>query len=177
MKAAQDRYKSYADKRRRPLEFQVGDHVFLRVSPTKGVVRFGVRGKLNPRYIGPFDVLERIGPVAYQIALPPSLAGVHDVFHVSQLRKCLAEADAVIDMHQPEIRPNLTLPEKPKRILDRKEKVLRNKTIKYVKVLWNDQTEEATWELKEQMKQKHPELFDESGKFRDETSFKGGRMK
>ena len=116
MKAAQDRYKSYADKRRRPLEFQVGDHVFLRVSPTKGVVRFGVRGKLNPRYIGPFEVLERIGPVAYRIALPPSLAGVHNVFHVSQLRKCLAEVDAVIDIHQLEIRPNLTLPKKPKRI-------------------------------------------------------------
>ena len=177
MKADQDRYKSYADKRRRPLEFQVGDHVFLRVSPTKGVVRFGVRGKLNPRYIGPLDVLERIGLVAYRIALPPSLAGVHNVFHVSQLRKCLAEADAVIDMHHPEIRPNLMLPEKSKRILDRKEKVLRNKTIKYVKVLWNDQTKEATWELEEQMKQKHPELFDESGKFQDETSFKGGRMK
>ena len=122
MKAAQDRYKSYADKRRRPLEFQVGDHVFLRVSPTKVVVRFGVRGKLNPRYISPFDVLERIGPVAYWIALPLRLAGVHDVFHVSQLRICLAEADAVIDMHQPEIRPNLTLPEKPKRILDRKKR-------------------------------------------------------
>ena len=80
-------------------------------------------------------------------------------------------------MHQPEIRPNLTFPEKPKRILDRKEKGLRNKTIKYVKVLWNDQTEEATWELEEQMKQGHPELFDESGKFQGETFFKGGRMK
>ena len=117
------------------MEFQVRDHVFLRVSPTKGVVRFGVRGKLNPRYIGPFDVLERVGPVAYRIALPLSLAGVYNVFHVSQLRKCLAEVDAVIDMHQPEIRPNLMLLEKPKRIMDRKEKVLRNKTIKYVKVL------------------------------------------
>ena len=82
MKAAQDRYKSYADKRRKPLEFEVGDHVFLKVSPTKGVGRFGVRGKLNPRYIGPYDVLERIGPVAYRLALPPSLAGVHSVFHV-----------------------------------------------------------------------------------------------
>ena len=83
MKIAQYRYKSYADKRRKPLEFEVGDHVFLKVSPTKGVVRFGVRGKLNPRYIGPYDVLERIGPVAYRLALPPSLAGVHNVFHVS----------------------------------------------------------------------------------------------
>ena len=85
MKAAQDRYKSYADKRRRPLEFNVYDHVFLKVSPTKGVVRFGVKGKLNPKYIGPFEVLERIGPVAYKLALPSSLAGVHDVFHMSLL--------------------------------------------------------------------------------------------
>ena len=83
----------------------------------------------------------------------------------------------MIDMHQPEIRPNLPLPEKPKRILDKKEKVLRNKMIKYVKVLWNDQTEEVTWELEEQIKQKHPKLFDEYGKFRDETSFKGEKMK
>ena len=171
MKAAQDRYKSYADKRRRPLEFQVGDHVFLKVSPTKGVIRFGVRGKLNPRYIGPFEVLERIGPVAYRIALPPSLAGVHNVFHVSQLRKCLAEEDAVIDTHQPELQPNLSLPEKPKKILDRKDKVLRNKIVKLVKVLWNDQTEEATWEREDAMRQKHPDLFDESGKFRGRNFF------
>ena len=135
MKAAQDRYKSYADKRRKPLEFEVGDHVFLKVSPTKGVVRFGVRGKLNPRYIGPYDVLERIGPVAYRLALPPSLAGVHNVFHMSQLKKCLSDADTVIETHQPEVRPNLTCPENPVKILDTKEKVLRTKTIKYVKVL------------------------------------------
>ena len=160
MKAAQDRYKSYADKRRRPLEFEVGDHVFLKVSPTKSVVRFGVRGKLNPRYIGPYEILERIGPVDYRLALPPSLAGVHDVFHVSQLRKCLSDADAVIDTHHPEIQPNLPIQEQPVRILDYKEKVLRNKTIKYVKVLWNEQTEEATWELEDAMRQKHPELFE-----------------
>ena len=83
MKVAQDRYESYADKRRRPLEFEVRDHVFLKVSPTKSIVRFDIRGKLNPRYISLYEVLERIGPVAYQLALPPSLAGVHNVFHVS----------------------------------------------------------------------------------------------
>ena len=138
MKAAHDRYKSYADKRRRPLAFEVGNHVFLKVSPTKSVVWFGVRGKLNPQYIGPYEILERIGPVAYRLAVPPSLAGVHNVFHVSQLRKCLSDVDAVIDMHQPEIQPNLTIQEQPLWILDYKEKVLRNKTIRYVKVLWNE---------------------------------------
>ena len=161
MKAAQDRYKSYADKRRRPLEFEVGDHVFLKVSPTKGVVRFGVRGKLNPRYIGPYEILERIGPVAYRLALPPSLAGVHDVFHVSLLRKCLSTEDTVIDTHQPELQPNLTVLEKPVKILDRKEKELRTKTIRYVKVQWSGHEErEATWELEDDMRKKHPELFD-----------------
>ena len=144
MKAAQDRYKSYANKRKRLLDFEVRDHVFLKVSSTKSVVRFGVRGKLNPRYIGPYEILERIGSVAYWLALPPSLAGVHNVFHVSQLRKYLSDADAVIDMHQPEIQPNLTVKEQPVQILDYKEKVLRNKMIRYVKVLWKEQTEEAT---------------------------------
>jgi len=139
----------------------MGDHVFLKVSLTKGVVRFGVRGKLNPRYIGPYEILERIGPVAYRLALPPSLAGVHDVFHVSLLRKCLSTEDTVIDTHQPELQPNLTVPEKPMKILDRKEKELRTKTIRYVKVQWSGHEErEATWELEDDMQKKHPELFD-----------------
>ena len=102
----------------------MGDHVFLKVSPTKGVVRFGVRGKLNPRYIGLYDVLERIEPVAYRLALPSSLAGVHSVFHVSQLKKCLSDTDTVIETHQPEVRLNLTCLEHPVKVLDTKEKVL-----------------------------------------------------
>ena len=87
LKAAQDRQKRWADLDRRPLEFEVGDFVFLKISPTKGVIRFGSRGKLSPRFIGPFEILERVGEVAYRLALPPSLDGVHEVFHVSQLRK------------------------------------------------------------------------------------------
>ena len=83
----QSRHKSYADARRRPLEFEVGDHVFLKVIPKRGVVRFGKREKLSPRCIGPFEILERIGAVAYRLALPPSMSGVHEVFHVSMLRK------------------------------------------------------------------------------------------
>ena len=82
---AQSRQKSYADVRRRPLEFEVGDHVFLKVKPKRGVVRFGKRGKLSPRFIGPFEILERVGTVAYRLALPPSMSGVHEVFHVSML--------------------------------------------------------------------------------------------
>ncbi|GJZ25382.1 putative reverse transcriptase domain-containing protein [Tanacetum coccineum] len=91
LKVARDRQKSYADKRRKPLEFSVGDHVLLKVSPWKGVVRFGKKGKLAPRFVGPFDIIERIGPVANRLRLPEELNGVHDTFHVSNLKKCLAD--------------------------------------------------------------------------------------
>ena len=94
---AQSRQKSYADRWRRPLEFEVGDHVFLKVMPKKRVVRFGKRGKLASRYIGPFEVLERVDTVAYQLALPPSLSGVHEVFHVSMLRKYTPDPTHVVD--------------------------------------------------------------------------------
>ena len=162
MKIAQDQYKSYADTRRRPLEFEVGDHVFLRISPTKGVIRFGARGKLNPRYIGPYEVLERIGPLAYRLALPPNLSEVHDVFHVSQLRKCVSDPEAIVSTHQPEIQPDLSTIERPIKILDRIDKVLRRKVIPFVKVLWSGQSErEATWEPEDEMRQKYPELFNQ----------------
>ena len=98
MQAAQNKQKSYADIRRRELEFQVGDHVFLKVSPMKGVRRFGIKGKLSPRYVGPFEILERIGVVAYRLALPPSLDKVHNVFHVSMLRKCLSDPDQMVEL-------------------------------------------------------------------------------
>ena len=160
MKAAQDRYKSYAGQRRRPLEFEVGDRVFLRVSPVKGVHRFGVKGKLSPRYIGPYEIVERIGPVAYRLALPPSLSEVHNVFHISQLRKCLSDPEAVIEAEQPEIRSDLTTVEQPVEILDRAEKTLRNKVIPVVKVLWSGSAgQQTTWEIESSMKQKYPALF------------------
>ncbi|KAI5322066.1 hypothetical protein L3X38_031138 [Prunus dulcis] len=91
LKTAQDRQKSYADNRRKVLQFEVGDWVFLKLSPCKGVVRFGKRGKLSPRYIGPYEVVERVGPVAYRLALPPYLSRLHDEFHVSMLRKYISE--------------------------------------------------------------------------------------
>ena len=112
------------------------------------------------RYIEPYEVLERIRPVAYKLGLPPSLAGVHNVFHVSQLRKCTSNPDAMIETNQPEVQPNLTIPERPVRILDRAKKAVRRKTIPVMKVLWSGQTErEATWELEDAMRRKYPELF------------------
>ena len=116
--------------------------------------------RVGCRYIGPYEILERIGPVAYRLALPPSLAGVHNVFHVPQLRKCIYDPDAVIETNQPEVQPNLTILERPVRILDRAEKVLRRKTTPVVKVLWSGQTErEATWETEDSMRRHYPELF------------------
>jgi hypothetical protein len=98
LKAAQSRQKSYADKRRKPLQFSVGEFVYLRVSPTRGVQRFGIKGKLAPRYVGPFEILEICGPVAYRLQLPLQLAAVHNVFHVSQLKKCLQVPTEIIDL-------------------------------------------------------------------------------
>ena len=160
LKAAQSRQKSYADVRRKDLEFQVGDWVFLKLSPWKGVVRFGKRGKLSPRYIGPYEIIERVGSLAYQLALPPELARIHNVFHVSMLRKYIADPSHVLQEQPISLTRDLSYEEEPVQILDRKEQVLRNKTIRLVKVLWRShQVEEATWESEEQMMQQYPNLF------------------
>ncbi|XP_039120511.1 uncharacterized protein LOC120256910 [Dioscorea cayenensis subsp. rotundata] len=160
LRAAQSRQKSYADNRRRSLEFQVGDHVFLRVAPTKGVIRFGVRGKLSPRFIGPFEILERIGEVAYRLALPPSLSRVHDVFHVSMLKKFIPNPDHVIQFSDFELSNDLTYEEQPIKIVDFKEQTLRSRVISYVKVQWSNHSErEATWELESEIKGRYPYLF------------------
>ena len=126
---AQSRQKNYADRRRRPLEFKVSDHVFLKVMPKKGVVRFGKQGKLAPRYIGPFEVLERVGTVAYRLALPPSLSSAHEVFHVSMLRKYTLDPAHVVDWGEIIVDTNGTFEEGPVRILDSWDQVLRHKTM------------------------------------------------
>ncbi|WVZ50919.1 hypothetical protein U9M48_002124 [Paspalum notatum var. saurae] len=147
--------KSYSDKRRRPLTFEEDDHVYLRVSPMKGVHRFGVKGKLAPRYVGPFKITEQCGPVAYRLELPPHLAAVHDVFHVSQLKKCLRVPEEVIDTSQIRIQPDLTYEEKPIKILDQKQRSTRRRTINFYKVQWsNHSEEEATWEQEEFLRTK-----------------------
>ena len=113
MKIAQDRQKSYADNRRRDLEFQVGDKVFLKISPWKGIIRFGRRGKLSPRYIGPYEVIDRVGDVAYRLELPPELSRIHNIFHVSMLRKYMLDPSHVLLKQLVELRENLTYEESP----------------------------------------------------------------
>ncbi|XP_075524534.1 uncharacterized protein LOC142556932 [Primulina tabacum] len=162
MRTAQSRQKSYADQRRRDLEFAVGDHVFVKVAPMKGVMRFGKKGKLSPRFIGPFEILDRVGTLAYRVALPPNLAGVHNVFHVSMLRKYMANPSHVLNFEPLQLTPNLSYEERPVQILDRQEKKLRNKLVKRVKVKWlNHSEEEATWESEPEMRSRYPELFDQ----------------
>ncbi|KAA0063860.1 pol protein [Cucumis melo var. makuwa] len=162
MHTAQSRQKSYTDARRKDLEFEVGDKVFLKVAPMRGVLRFERRGELSPRFVGPFEILERIGPVAYRLALPPSLSTVHDVFHVSMLRKYVPDPSHVVDYEPLEIDENLRYTEQPVEVLAREVKTLRNKEIPLVKVLWqNHRVEEATWEREDDMRSRYPELFEE----------------
>jgi hypothetical protein len=160
LKTAQSQQKSYADMRRRPLQFQIGDFVYLRVSPTRGVQRFGVKGKLAPRYIGSFEILQIGGPVAYRLQLPPQLAAIHNIFHVSQLRKCVKVPTEIIDSKAIEIEPDLTYTEHPIRVLDTKERSTRRETIKMYKIQWNHHTEEeATWETESYLQRNFPDFL------------------
>jgi hypothetical protein len=157
LKIAQSRQKSYADRRRKPLQFQVGDFVYLRVSPTKGVQRFGIKGKLAPRYVGPFEIVKVCGPVAYKIHLPSQLAAIHDVFHISQLKKCIKVPTKIIKTRAIEIESDLSYTEQPVQILDTKERTTRRKKIKMYKILWDHHTkEEATWETESYLQQNFP---------------------
>jgi hypothetical protein len=157
LKEAQARQKSYADKRHQPLYFQVKDYVYLKVSPMKGVTHFGVKGKLAPRYIGPFPILERCGPVAYRLQLPETLSMVHNVFHVSQFKKCLRVPDRTIDVMDVTLEPDLTYLEHPIRVLDQKDRVTRRRVLKLYKIQWNQHTkDEATWETQDFLEKKFP---------------------
>jgi hypothetical protein len=159
LKAAKSRQETYANKRHQPLEFEVGDHVYLRVLPMKDMKRFGVKEKLAPRYIRPFPILEKWGSVAYKLDMPSSLAGVHDIFHVSQLKKCLM---APMDVILPEVTPleaDLSYPEHPIMVLDQKDRVTRHKTIKFFKIQWSNYSkEEATWENENFFRSYHPDF-------------------
>jgi hypothetical protein len=145
---AQSRQKScYTDKRRSPLQFEVGDHVYLRVSPMKGVRRFGIKGKLAPCYIGPYPILDKYGPTSYQVELLTKLSGVHNVFHVSQLKRCLKLPTDVVIKDTIPLEPDLTYKAYPIKILDQQDRVTRNKTTRFYKIQWNEHSEdEAMWE-------------------------------
>nr|GFA59177.1 putative reverse transcriptase domain-containing protein [Tanacetum cinerariifolium] len=160
MKAACDRQKSYADLKCKPMEFQVGDKVMLKVSPWKGVVRFGKQGKLNPRYVGPFKVLERIGDVAYKLDLPKELSRVHNTFHVSNLKKCHADEPLAVPLDGLHFDDKLHFVEEPVEIMDHEVKRLKQSRIPLVMVRWNSKRgHEFTWEREDQFRKKYPHLF------------------
>ena len=161
LRIAQSRQKSYTDKRRRDLEFEVGDFVYLKVSPIRGLRRFKVKGKLSPRYIGPFKIIDRKGEVAYQLELPERLSDVHNVFHVSQLKKRIrVPEEEQLHLDDWNVQEDLTYTERLVKILDRLERVTRRKTIKMCKVKWSHHSEdEATWENEETLREDYPELF------------------
>jgi len=174
MKASQSKQKSYHDKRRKDIEFQVGNHVFLWVNPVTGVGHALKCRKLTPRFVGPFEIVEKVGAVAYQIALPSSLSNLHDVFHVFQLWKYVYDESHVIQVDELEVRDNLTVETWPVRIEDREVKRLRGKEIFLVKVIWVGPTgESATWESESRMKYSYLELFP-LGNFRGRKFFLGG---
>ncbi|GKA11652.1 putative reverse transcriptase domain-containing protein [Tanacetum coccineum] len=160
IQAARDRQKSYANIRRKPMVFQVGDKVMLKVSPWKGVVHFGKRGKLNPRYVGPFKVIERVGTVAYKLELPQQLSRVHNTFHVSNLKKCLSDESLVIPLEELRVDDKLHFVEEPVEVMDREIKQLKRSRIPIIKVRWNSKRgPEFTWEREDSFKKKYPHLF------------------
>jgi hypothetical protein len=172
LRVTQSRQKSYADHRRRELSFEVGDFVYLKVSPMRGLHRFKVRGKLAPRFIRPFKILEKRGELAYQLELPPQLSHVHDVFHVSQLKKCLRVPKQQLPMEDLNAKEDLSYQEYPVKILETSERVTWNKMIKLCKVQWSHHTEEeATWEREEELKAEFPSFFSDPSESQGQDSF------
>ncbi|GJZ04277.1 putative reverse transcriptase domain-containing protein [Tanacetum coccineum] len=160
IQAAHDRQKSYADLKRKPMEFQIEDKVMLKVLPWKGVVCFGKQGKLNPRYVRTFKVIERVGSIAYKLELPEELSRVHNMFHVSNLKKCYADEPLAIPLDGLHFDDKLQFVEEPLEIMDREVKRLRKSRVQIVKVRWNSRRgPEFTWEHEDQFKKKYPHLF------------------
>jgi hypothetical protein len=160
LKIAQSRQKSYADRKRKDVSFDVGEHVYLTVSPLQVTKRFHVKGKLSPRYVGPYPIIKRIGKVAYKLELPPELAGVHPVFHVSQLRKCVV-VEKRVPAQALDVQETVEYLKYPVRILDWAEKSTRSTTMHFCKVLWSNHSErEATWEKESVIREKYPHLFE-----------------
>jgi hypothetical protein len=163
LRVAQTRQKSYADNRRRPLEFEKGDYVYPMVSPLRGLRRFKVKGKVSPRFIEPFRVFRRVGEMTYQLELPDNLSNVHNVFHVSQLKKYLCVPKEQLPVDDLSVQGDLTYAEYPIKSLDTLTRVTRNIVIKMCKVQWSHHGEdEATWEREEELRIDFPHLFPRS---------------
>lgn len=159
------------------MEFEPGEKVFLRVSPTKGVMRFGKKGKLSPKFIGPYEILERVGEVAYRLALPPELERVHKVVHISQLRRYISDPSHVLQLEILHLDDKLSYKEVPVEIPYTKVRKTRGGKTQLVKVLWsNHKTEEATWEAEKAMREKYPHLFDKVNPSYEDITLFLGRM-
>ena len=177
LKTAQSRQKSQYDRHHKAVTFEVDEKAYLRVTPLKGTHRFGIKGKLAPRYIGPFRILAKRGEVAYQLELPPHLSKVHDVFHVSQLRRCFLDPIREVDHETLDLQDNLSYREYPVRILDQAERTTRRRNLKFLKVQWSNHSEkEATWEREDRLRLEYPALFPTTSKSRDEILLSGGEL-
>ncbi|XP_012065780.1 uncharacterized protein LOC105628906 [Jatropha curcas] len=160
LKDAFDRQKYYANLKRRDIEYAVGDKVFLKVSPWKKALRFGRNGKLSLRFIGLYEIIEHVGPLALKLALPLDLDMIHNILHVSMLRRYWSDPSHVISAESISIEPDLTYEGKPIRIIAKEVKDFRYKRMSLVKVSWrNHKIEKATWESEDIMRQQHPQLF------------------
>jgi len=161
LEAAQARQKCYALMGRKPIEFAVGDHVYLKVSPMKGIQRFGVKQKLAPHYVGPYWILEREGSVDYKVQLPVELRSIFPVFHVSELKKCLCVLEERVVVRDIKLKSDLVCEEKPVAVIDRKERVTHNRVVKFYMVLWSNHGEEdATWEIEDYLKEVYNTFFE-----------------
>jgi hypothetical protein len=177
--AAQARQKSYADKRRKPIEFKVGDHVYLKVSLMRGVKRFGIKRKLEPRYVGPYRIIEKSGRVAYKLSLPRELGDIFRVFHVSQLKKCLYLPKERVEVRCIKLKSDLSYEEKPIYVLDTLERVTQNRVVKLYKVVWSNHGEcDATWEREDYLKDNYSAFYEKWYDFQisGRDFYKGGGL-
>jgi hypothetical protein len=159
MKAAQSRQKSYANKRRRPLEFQVGDYVYLKVTPMKKK-RFGIKKKLATRFIGPYRIMEKKGPMTYKLQLPEAMGSIFPVFHVSSLKKCLRVPEERIEPQGIQIKSDLEYREQPVRVLNTKDRVTRNKVVRTYKIQWSHNDDgDTTWKTGEYLQNAYKDIY------------------
>ena len=177
LKVVSDRHKPYANLKRKYIKYEVGNKVFFEVSPWRKILRFGKKRKLSLRFIGPYEILERIGLVAYRLVVPLELAKLYNVFHVSMLRRYRSEESHILPVQDVQVQHDFSYDEEPKAILAREVKQLWNKQVPLVKVLWQYHgIEEATWEPEAIMRIQHPQFFNSRMNFKDEILLRGREL-